>query len=238
MPVILDHENHIYTNTDTGEKYTSVTNFISLFKKPFDSDMWSKIIAKREGVSQQTILDKWKDVTKIACDRGTKIHLIMENWIKDKTVDKEYFDLAKSFTVKTSHIIRNDSVINSEILLHNHEYKLAGTADMIVENKNFFHVLDFKTNKAFDFHSKYNDYFYEPISHLSICKFNTYAIQLSIYAYMYELLSGKKCSGLTILYLSEYKGKRFWTDIPCNYMKDSVQSLMRYKNIKDNENKS
>ena len=235
MEIVLDHDTHIYTNTSTGEQYTSVTNFISLFKKPFDSNHWSKIIAKREGVSQETILDKWKDVTKIACERGTKIHLIMESWIKDKKVAEEYLDLAKSFTKITSFIINNDSIISSEKLLHNHDYKLAGTTDMIVENKNYFFVLDFKTNKVFDYHSKYNEFYYEPISHLSYCKHNTYAIQMSIYAYMYELMSGKKCLGLKILYLNEYNDKKFWKEIPCNYMKDSVISMLSYKKTKQNE---
>ena len=235
MPVVLDHENHIYTNTDTGEQYTSVTTFIGLFKKPFDSDFWSKQVARREKVSQQTILDKWKDVTKIACDRGTKIHLVMEDWIKDKKVEHEYKDLAESFTKKTSFIINNDSVINSEILLYNHDHKLAGTADMIVENKNFFHVLDFKTNKKFNYHSKYNDYYYPPIDHLSHCEHNTYGIQMSMYAYMHELISGKKCAGLKILYLNDYKGKRFWQEIPCNYMKDTVKSMFNYRLEKLNE---
>jgi hypothetical protein len=235
MSVVLDHENHIYTNTETGDQYTSVTTFIGLFKKPFDSDFWSKHVAKREGVSQQTILDKWKDVTKIACDRGTKIHCIMEDWIKYKKVPKEHSELAESFTKKTSFVINNDSVVNSEILLYNHDLKLAGTADMIVENKNFFFVLDFKTNKKFNYHSKYNEYYYPPIDHLSHCEHNTYAIQMSIYAYMHELLTGKKCAGLKILYLNEFGGKRFWQEIPCNYMKDTVLSMFNYRKEKLNE---
>ena len=77
MPVILDHDTHVYTNTETGETYTSVTTFIGSYKKKFDSDKWSKIVAKREGVSQKEILDKWCDITVVAQNRGTNVHLVM-----------------------------------------------------------------------------------------------------------------------------------------------------------------
>ena len=40
MSVILNHDTHVYTNTETGEVYTSVTTFIGKYKKPFDKDKW------------------------------------------------------------------------------------------------------------------------------------------------------------------------------------------------------
>jgi hypothetical protein len=110
---------------------------------------------------------------------------------------------------------------------------LAGTADLIVENDNIFYVMDFKTNKKFNFINKYNEYFYEPIDYLPQCEFTTYTIQLSIYAYMYELLTGKKCGGLKIFYLREFNDKTFWQEIPCTYMKSTVIDLFNDKLKKD-----
>lgn len=234
MDVILDHETHTYTNIHTNEKYTSVTNFISQYKKPFDADFWSKKVAKREGVDQQTVLDTWKNLTVSAQGKGTKIHLAMERFLKEKYVEPGFEDLTDSFFKKTTSIISNTTVVNSEYLVYNHDSKLAGTADIILDNGNTFHVLDFKTNKKFNFSSKYNEYFYEPIEHLQQCEFTTYSIQLSIYAYMYELLTGKKCSSLKIFYLRDFSGK-YWQEINCLYMKDTVINMLKNKQQKQLE---
>jgi hypothetical protein len=233
MSVILDHDTHTYTNTETGEIYTSVTTFIGSYKKPFDKDKWSNIIAKREGVSQKEILDRWSDITVKAQNKGTNVHLVMEEFIKNKTISKGFEDLVNSFIKNTNGVIKDNSLILSEQLLYLHEHKLAGTADLIVENGNNFYVMDFKTNKKFNFDNKYNDYFYSPIDYLPQCEFTTYTIQMSIYAYMYELLTNKKCNGLKVFYLMSYKDKTYWKDIPCIYMKSAVTDLLNDKKSKD-----
>jgi ATP-dependent exoDNAse (exonuclease V) beta subunit len=233
MPVILDHDTHVYTNTENGEVYTSVTTLIGKYKKPFDKDKWSKVVAKREGKTQDEILDKWSSITTTAQNRGTNVHLIMENYIKSRKIEKGYEELVDSFIKKTNGIILPESNILSEELLYSHEYKLAGTADLVVENGNNFYILDFKTNKKFNYVNKYNDYFYEPIDYLPQCEFNTYTIQLSIYAWMHEQLTGKKCGGLKIFYLREFNNKTFWQEIPCTYMKSTVKDLLFDKNKKE-----
>ena len=234
MPVTLNHDTHVYTNIETGETYTSVTTFIGKYKKPFDKDKWSKYVAQRDGLSQEEVLDKWSTITTTAQNRGTNVHLIMENYIKEKKIEKGYEEFVDSFIKKTNGIILPDSKILSEELLYSHEHKLAGTADLIVENKNIFHVMDFKTNKKFNYTNKYNEYFFEPIDYLPQCEFTTYTIQLSIYARMHELLTGKKCAGMKVFYLREFKDKTFWQDIPMIYMKDTVDKLFKDKLLKDN----
>ena len=159
MPVKLDHENHIYTNTETDEKYNSVTTLIGSYKKKFDSDKWSKVVAKREGTTQEQILNKWSEITTTAQNRGTNVHLIMENYVKYNKIEKGYEALVDSFVKKTIGVLKPNSNILSEELLYTHKYKVAGTADLIVENDDIFYVLDFKTNKKFNFVNKYNEYF-------------------------------------------------------------------------------
>ena len=233
MSVILNHDTHVYTNTETGETYTSVTTFIGKYKNQFDKDKWSKYVAQRDGLSQEEVLDKWSNITTTAQNRGTNVHLIMENYIKEKKIEKGYEEFVDSFIKKTNGIILPDSKILSEELLYSHEHKLAGTADLIVENKNIFYVMDFKTNKKFNYTNKYNEYFFEPIDYLPQCEFTTYTIQLSIYARMHELLTGKKCAGMKVFYLREFKDKTFWQDITMIYMKDTVDKLFMDKLSKD-----
>lgn len=231
MDVVLDHASHTYTNTHNGEKYTSVTNFISQFKKPFDKDFWSKKIAKRDGVDQQTVLDSWASITQTAQDRGTNVHTVMEQYIKDRTVTPGFEELVDSFIKRTNTIIKPNSKILSETLLYDHAHKLAGMSDLIVENADVFHVMDFKTNKKFNFASKYNEYFYEPVDYLQQCEFNTYTLQLSIYAYMYEMMTHKRCASLKIFYLREFSGK-FWQEINCTYMKSAVRDMFAVRSKK------
>lgn len=230
--VVLDLERHIYTNVHNGLVYESVTTFISQFKKKFDAEKHAKRVADREGVTTKEILQRWKDTADTACTRGTNIHLVMENYLKDKVIPKEHTEILESFIQKTKGIIKSNSIVLSEEIVYKHDLLLAGTADLIVENGNTFNVMDFKTNKKFNFQSNYNEYFYEPIDHLQICEFTTYTIQMSIYAYMYELLTGKKCSGLNIYYLREFKDKKFWQEIPCMYIKDTIESLFRHRSLK------
>jgi ATP-dependent exoDNAse (exonuclease V) beta subunit len=233
MPVIIDHDTHVYTNTDNGDIYTSVTTFIGSYKKPFDKDKWSKVVAKREGKTQDEILNKWSEITVTAQNRGTNVHLVMENYVKFNKIEKGYEELVDSFIKKTNGVILPNSNILSEELLYSHDFKLAGMADLIVENDNTFYVLDFKTNKKFNFVSKYNDYFYEPIDYLPQCEFTTYTIQLSIYAWMHEQLTGKKCGGVKIFYLRDFSGKVFWQEIPAPYMKATVVDMLNDKKTKD-----
>jgi ATP-dependent exoDNAse (exonuclease V) beta subunit len=228
MAVTIDHETHTYTN-ENGEKYMSVTTFIGTYKKPFDKDKWSKHVALRDGVSQEEILNKWAGITLTAQNRGTNVHLVMEKYIKERKIEKGYEEFVQSFIKKTTGIFLTDSNVLSEHILYSDYYKLAGTADLIVENGNSFYVMDFKTNKKFNYVNKYNEHFYEPIEYLQQCEFTTYTIQLSIYAWMHEKLTGKKCAGLKIFYLREFSDKTFWQEIPCMYVKDTVNILLEDK---------
>lgn len=236
MSIELDAERHVYINTDSQETYTSVTTFISQYKKPFDKDFWSKKIAAREGVDQSVILETWKNLTQTAQDRGTEIHTVMEKYLKEGRYHACDEPLIESFRLNTSNIIKKSSKILSETILYHHGYKLAGMADLIVENGDVFYVLDFKTNKKFNFTSKYNEYFLHPIDYLQQCEFTGYTLQLSTYAYLHEQLTNKKCGGMKILYLEESNGLA-WRDINCTYMRGAVQDMLQHKSKKDLEAK-
>ena len=117
---------------------------------------------------------------------------------------------------------------------------MAGTADLIVENPTNFCIFDFKTNKAFNFSSKYDEYFQSPLDYLAQCEYTTYSLQLSIYAYLQECIyealgTPKKCNGLKVFYLRDFS-QSFWQEINIPYMKCSVESLFADKKMKDNAN--
>jgi ATP-dependent exoDNAse (exonuclease V) beta subunit len=222
--IIFDEASHTYTNNETDEKYISVTTLISKYKKPFDKELHSLRVSKREGVPQEMVLEMWEQENKRSTDRGSLIHKLLEDYLTVGEVVSDYSWLYRSYDKIVADNIDSFRSFDSERLLFNDEYKVAGTADLIYDHGEYFTIGDFKTNKRFLFNSKYNEYFNDPISHLSYCEFNSYALQLSIYAYMHEQITGKKCCKIVVFYLNESN----FVPIYCNYLKQDVINMFKH----------
>ena len=67
----FDSAAHTYTNSETQEKYISVTTLLGAYKYPFDKDKHSRRVADREGVSQELVLEMWAKENKKATDKVT-----------------------------------------------------------------------------------------------------------------------------------------------------------------------
>ena len=73
----FDPYKHKYTYG--GIPFISVTQFISKFHKPFETEYWSKKKADEAGVPQEQILLEWKEKNDRANFIGTSTH----NWIEN-----------------------------------------------------------------------------------------------------------------------------------------------------------
>jgi len=219
--IVFNEEEHTYIDTETGKKLISATTLIGKFKPQFDKIGNATRVAKREGVTVDFILEEWEAEKNRACDYGTHVHKVMEDFLGEGIEESEYEQLYTSYK-KWEHIFKKFPTLTCEMRLNNVDLNIAGTADLVYENKNYFYIGDFKTNKAFRFYSEYNEFFKKPVDHLGVCEFNTYSLQLSLYAYLYELSSGKKCSGLVIF----YKNNDAWYPIRLNYMKQEIIALI------------
>ena len=62
-----------------GNKLQSVTNFISQFHKPFDSEAISKKVAEKTGKEQSSILEEWKLKNEKSIQIGHGLHTWVEN---------------------------------------------------------------------------------------------------------------------------------------------------------------
>lgn len=220
-------DTHQYFRTEDNAEYTCVSHFISKFYKKFDAKTISKFTAKKQGKTQEQVLAEWDANRDYACTRGTAFHEAMENYLKFGEISPEYKKVIENFQLLIQDIFDDIIKVHSEILLYIDEFMVAGTSDIIWEHKDdSFTVGDFKTNKKFNFYSKYNDWMLKPIEHLSHCEYNKYALQLSIYAFMYEKLTGKKCRGLVLFWLDQKTGK--WQRIPVNYLKHEVVMMFNF----------
>jgi hypothetical protein len=123
-----------------------------------------------------------------------------------------------------------------ERILFSEKYELAGMSDLIIDHENdFFSVLDWKTNRDFGFWNYFGfQTLYPPFDHYQACQYSVYTLQLSVYAYMYELETGKKCRDIMIGYWD--KEKMSFTKIPVTYVKHDALKLieMHHYNLMKN----
>lgn len=223
MHINFDEKTHRYFNTITGDQYTSATQLLSLYKPKFDKDFHATRVAQREGVSKELVLSLWEHEKEKSCIKGKNFHSLLENYVKFGEMQEDYNWLYKSFEKQKEHLVGSSKKIYTEKLLWNDEFKLAGTCDLLYEHANNFTIIDYKTNKNISSYSKYGEYLLEPVDFLTNCEYNVYALQLSLYAYMFEQISNKKVRNLHILYLQE---DRF---IPYTvpYMKSEIISILQ-----------
>ena len=222
MKIKFDEAAHTYTHKDTGEKFISVTTLLGKYKQPFDRDGHSKRVADREGVSQELVLEMWEQEKNRACSRGTNIHAVLEDYINFGEVEGDWGWLCKSYDKAVERSVDSFKNVLSENLLYDEEYKIAGMADLIYEHKNEFTIGDFKTNKTFRFSSPYSERLKDPVSHLHNSEFNLYGLQLSLYAYLYERMTSKRCRKCVIFYLKDDRVLSYHV----NYMKAEVEAIL------------
>lgn len=228
MTVVFDKVKHSYTNSQTGERYVSVSQLLSKYKKPFETDFFAEKKAKALGTTKDKVLEMWDAGRQQACDRGVDYHSLLENYINGVEI-KEFDDLQNIIGTFTQHFTKSDfKSIYCERMLFNHDYKIAGTSDLVCDvKKDYFDIYDYKTNKKFNLFSKYSKYLLSPIDHLQECEYNTYNLQLSLYAYMYEKETGRRVRRLGIFYFPHEGGLQFF-HMP--YMKIEALLLLKHYN--------
>jgi ATP-dependent exoDNAse (exonuclease V) beta subunit len=225
MHVIFDKAKHTYYNNITNDIYISATQILSKFKKPFDRLGISAAIAKREKVTQQEILDRWDKIKDDACIKGTSIHDLLEQYIKLGLKDEQFSWIYSELDETIERIVEGKhDYMHSEKLLYNDEFKIAGTCDLLIDCGDEFCVFDFKTNKKIATSNKYKDFLLYPLDFIQNCEYNVYALQLSLYAFMYEKLTGKRVKNLCIFFIQDNKM------IPYNvpYLKLEIRAMLNH----------
>mgnify|MGYP003627608587 CR=1 FL=1 len=224
MRIKFNEKSHTYTHVDTKERFISVTTLLGKYKKPFDKELHARRVSDREGVPIDMVLEMWESEKNKACDRGNKIHKLLEDYIEYGEMDDNHNWLYKTYDKSVEWYVDKFDKILSENVVYNEEFKVAGMADLIYEHKNGeFTVGDFKTNKKFRFSSPFGERLLAPVDHLHNCEFNIYALQLSMYAYLYEQMTGKKCRKCVIFYLKDDKFKPYHV----NYLKSDIKAILK-----------
>lgn len=188
---------------------------------------------------QQNILDEWAKKNRESCERGTKIHSIMENkmYSTENNISLKKFGIGGKFQCKKDYSDLNlEYGIYPEYLIYYDNDKLdlhvAGQIDLLVKYGNDIVLGDYKTNEKLDFKSFY-DYNKKssvrmkyPLTSLDDCNFNHYQMQLSTYAWMLQKINPEFNIQRLFIYHFAHDGSQALHEV--NYLKDEVEKMLKH----------
>ncbi len=178
----------------------SVSGLIKDYYEPFDSYSISLAIAKRDNVSQESILKGWDDEGTKGIKKGNKAHLFGEVYPFNKHLepsDNYEKAIVKFWNDIPPHIIP----VVMELRMFHKKHMFAGTADILLYNTltETFIIGDYKTNKDL-FKNFKKKTMLAPFNNMLDCAFSKYQLQLSYYQILFEQ-TGLKVSSRKLIWL-------------------------------------
>lgn len=177
--------------------YISVSQLAHKLEPEKDWDAIKEKYAKKNGLTIEEVTKDWEHKRVWGTQVGTKLHDIRE---KEVLAKKTILYKKKEHTVVPSKYIQkkkvcydlsnlSDMACYPELILYNHDYRLAGQTDKLFITKGKAFVYDYKTDKeitkrAFQTATIPPDMLKHPVSHLEDCNFNMYSIKMSLYMWM------------------------------------------------------
>ena len=207
--------------------------------KKFDPKILDDLGLSKEvfDIALEGILAEWDEKNKVACTRGTEIHLKYEL----KTLEQDYAPLKKfgfkgfdGYTIDTSNIMKEGYYVIPEMLISriskDGKLRVAGQADLVIVEGNEFSILDYKTNKEiktksfYDRNKRSSTKMKYPLNNLDDVNFWHYTLQLSLYAWMIMKNNPHmKLKGLYLLHHDHDDKKEVYE---CDYLEKEVQRML------------
>ena len=210
----INRDKHEYKLiNDKSINFISVTTYIADFFDKFDAlKVATRLVTKIPKYKHMTIdelLSQWTD----ARDHGTKVHNEIEDYLLDNKTPSEPKALL-GIQWLNKHIDDNKHQLFSEKIIYSKELKIAGSVDLIIKNSqtNDYTIVDWKTNKKITTNSFKNKMGTHPITcDIEDCKYNLYALQLSLYRYLLEEYYGINIGRQLIVHLKNDKVVAYMT---------------------------
>lgn len=207
--VLFNEADHTYTIK--GKKCTSVTQAISLFKKPFDTQIIAGKYAKKHGLNVQDVIDDWEGIKNESTSRGSELHKYAEMKFLSKQYipDKKAYALCEMFDVFYNDVKERLIPVKLEFVVGDEEFLIGGMLDKLFYNTtaNALQIWDYKTNKEISKTSKYKNRLIGSLSHLEECEFNIYSLQLSIYKLIIERNTNLKLGNSYLVWINDVNDK-------------------------------
>ena len=212
--ITFDEGPHIYT-IDGDSSFQSVTQYIHGHFPKFNQElvldkvMNSKNKTKKYGdMTREEIRKSWSDNGKKASADGTFLHECIECYYnkcprKNDSIEYKYF---LDFVSKYPELIP----YRTEWMVYDKEAKLAGSIDMIYENKDgTLSIYDWKRVKELKKTNGFDEWALTPeIDYLPHSNYWHYSLQLNMYKRILEKNYGKKIKELYLVCLHP-NNKRF-----------------------------
>lgn len=233
---IFNAEKHTYTDPAENFQYCSVTRWVEKFKYPFNEQDTAKRIAKREGIPVEVVLETWAKKRNDSADFGTKLHKALEVFCStEKILYPEFKEILQSF--RTLNVLLDKKTCMFEKLVYDRKLKIAGTSDVIIHNKDkkTFNVYDFKSNKKFRYTSPFGYNMIDPLTAYPCAEFFTYSLQLSMYAYLYRLMTGLEPLRLKIFWYERFlpedytKTEGRWHIVNIPFLEEEIIKCLNYE---------
>ena len=148
------------------------------------------------------------------CDRGTKLHLLIENYLNNQQIinegvtnEEELFLLMKSHIDKITNIRALEAPLYSKIL------GLAGRVDCIAEYNKELCVIDFKGSTRVKNKDDIENYF----------------LQATAYALMWQERTGEKCKKICIIIGTEAGITQVFVENTIDYVKKLQHVISTYR---------
>lgn len=241
--IVFYEQDHSYINVNNQKKYTSVTTFIKGLFPVFQKEYWAvykhlqrighnvrkannglilmdnKLVDHRVYINDaQYIIEEWAAIAKKATDKGTALHLWLENAFNNKIINVDYdTTVVNQFYEDYKHL----EPVYAECIVADDELELAGQVDrpFLVGDK-LLDVYDYKTNAKLDFENQWE----KGVNNLDNCSWNHYLLQLNTYRTLIERNTDYKVRNLRIVHIKDDTYKVL--DVPKYNMDDIFRSTI------------
>lgn len=195
MKVFFEDKEHRYYNEDRIP-YISVSGLAKKLEVKKDWDAIKKKYAKKKGLTVAEVQADWDRKKDLGTQAGTAYHFTREQQLlsgeviyQDIACEKRPCSLRDG--IKESQDIKKlqDNTVYPELIIYDHEYRIAGQSDKVFVVNGEISVEDYKTDKAIErkaFSSEWTEpeKLIGPCCHLENCNYNMYSLKMSMYMYM------------------------------------------------------
>lgn len=216
----FDEKRHLYFWNDV-QIPKSVSGKVAEHYAPFEEKKVIYGSARKLNVTVPELRRTWHKTSKDACEMGTETHNFMENFSGIETGDSPQKKAGVQFLIDYSD---KYEIVSRELRMYSRKYNFAGTADLLLLNKQTGKLVlgDYKTNK--DLFKTYK-WLLPPFDSLECHPYNKYQLQLSYYQIMLNEI-GLHISERLLIYLKPDGTYRVFE------LLDFTQELTEYLNSK------
>lgn len=198
-------ENHIYYHKDdiingkavshekSKYRFRSPTGLIKEFYKEFDTIPIAKryVIKHELDISYKELIAEWDEKGRVASEEGTLLHGFAESLWNNWRMKKPDSPKAEYVIELMKELQSKYKFIKTELLTYSLILKLAGQVDLLLKNKEGYHLMDYKFIKAdlekksyYNFRTKRYRMMFGPFRFLYDTEFYHYSLQMELYRYL------------------------------------------------------